>query len=89
MLPISIQLLTLETPGAVIPNPPGPVVAVITYAGDAPGLVSGLAQVNFQMPFPGYPALSFTGLPPLGPPFEAVLTMTIGAAAVSAYIWFE
>ena len=47
--------------------------ANITYAGSAPGLVSGASQVNFQIPqMPPYGA---------GPPYPAALVMDVGAAS--------
>jgi uncharacterized protein (TIGR03437 family) len=46
--------------------------ANITYAGSAPGLVSGAAQVNFQIPqMPPYGA---------GPPYPALIVLGAGAA---------
>jgi uncharacterized protein (TIGR03437 family) len=47
--------------------------ANITYAGSAPGLVSGAAQVNFEIP----------QMPPFGagPPYPAALVLDVGAAS--------
>jgi uncharacterized protein (TIGR03437 family) len=89
LLPITLQLATVQSPNLEVPGPtpPPPVSAQIRYAGNAPGLVSGVTQINFEMPDLSYPIWSET--PIIGPPYAAGVTMTVGGAATSAYVWFE
>lgn len=47
--------------------------ANVTYAGNAPGLVSGVTQVNFQIP----PMANFGA----GPPYQALMVLTAGTAS--------
>jgi uncharacterized protein (TIGR03437 family) len=47
--------------------------ANVTYAGNAPGLVSGVAQVNFQIP-----QMANFGA---GPPYQALMVLTAGTAS--------
>jgi uncharacterized protein (TIGR03437 family) len=60
-----------------------PVNANVTYAGNAPGLITGVAQVNFQMP----------DVNPVGTsPFFAFVNLYVGAtlnSGDSLAIWFE
>ena len=68
--------------------------ANITYAGSAPGIVSGAAQVNFQIP----------QMPPsgAGPPYQALIVLDVGATSTGTitsvegnvsgdapYLWFK
>jgi uncharacterized protein (TIGR03437 family) len=68
--------------------------ANVTYAGNAPGLVSGATQVNFQIP----------ELPPAGagPPYQALIVLEVGGASAGTvtlsdgniegdapFLWFE
>ncbi len=58
--------------------------AKVTYAGSAPGLVSGVTQVNFQMP-----SMNPIGA---GPPYNAMVILYAGGTLNSAggpVIWFE
>lgn len=77
VLPIMVQLMSA---GTASPS------ATVTYAGNAPGLVSGVTQVNFQVPSvnrvgagPSYPAwiVLYAGETPSGPVAEGPV------------IWFE
>jgi uncharacterized protein (TIGR03437 family) len=88
LLPITLQLATVQSPNPEIPGPTAPPVsAQILYAGNAPGLVSGVTQINFEMPELSSPLY---GNPPLmGPPYAAAVTMTVGGVDTSAYVWFE
>jgi uncharacterized protein (TIGR03437 family) len=63
--------------------------ASVTYAGNAPGLVSGVTQVNFQMP-----SVNLIGAgPPYRPPYDATVILYAGGTLNSAdngpVIWFE
>jgi uncharacterized protein (TIGR03437 family) len=49
-------------------------LADVTYAGNAPGLVSGVAQVNFQIP-----EVNLVGA---GPPYQVQITLSVGAASI-------
>jgi uncharacterized protein (TIGR03437 family) len=58
--------------------------ANVTYAGSAPGLVSGVTQVNFQMP-----SMNPVGA---GPPYNAMVVLYAGSTLNSVgrpVIWFE
>lgn len=58
--------------------------ANVTYAGNAPGLVSGVAQVNFQMP-----SVNPVGA---GPPYFATVVLSVGAASTGIggpNIWYQ
>ena len=74
LLPIKVELETVA-----------PANASVTYAGNAPGLVSGVVQVNFQVPYL---------VPPMGaigpaPPYPATMLLSVGGnAAGGALIWF-
>jgi len=74
VLPIMVQVYTAGV---------GP-YADVTYAGNAPGLVAGLTQVNFQMP----------SVPLVGPgaPYQAQIILYAGANSSSPAgpaIWFQ
>jgi hypothetical protein len=87
---ITLQAATVQSPNISFGAPPAPVNVQVLYAGNAPGLVSGVAQINFQMPDLPPPApfsTPFSG--PSGPPYAASLTITVGQASASVYIWFE
>jgi uncharacterized protein (TIGR03437 family) len=74
VLPIQVQVYTAGV---------GP-YANVTYAGNAPGLVSGVTQVNFQMP-----PVNLVGA---GPPYFAMIVLHAGGANTSMaapFIWFE
>jgi uncharacterized protein (TIGR03437 family) len=72
VLPITVQLS----------SSPGFVNASVTYAGNAPGLVSGVSQVNFQVP----PLTHFGA----GPYFAGIwLGAGSTQAETTAVIWFE
>jgi uncharacterized protein (TIGR03437 family) len=61
-----------------------PVNAKVTYAGNAPGLVSGVTQVNFQVP-----PLDRGGV---GPPYSADIALEAGSPFPNNFgpvIWFE
>jgi uncharacterized protein (TIGR03437 family) len=76
VLPITVQLQTIAAPSD----------AIVTYAGNAPGLISGLEQVNFQIPFL-VPPTTFTGV---GPPYQATVVLSVGGTtAGGAVIWFD
>lgn len=89
LLPIILQLATVQSPNLEIPGPtpPPPVSATVLYAGNAPGLVSGVTQINFELPVLPLPLPSET--PVFGPPYAATVTLTAGGVAISAYLWFE
>jgi uncharacterized protein (TIGR03437 family) len=74
VLPIKVQL-----------GIPGMPYAEVTYAGNAPGLVSGEAQVNFLIP-------SFTPVG-AGPPYAVVLALYAGTASSGGpegpVVWVE
>jgi uncharacterized protein (TIGR03437 family) len=55
--------------------------ANVTYAGNAPGLVSGATQVNFQIP----------QMPPVGagPPYQALIVLDVGATSSGAIVSFD
>ncbi len=62
--------------------------ANVTYAGNAPGLVSGVTQVNFQLPQLNEPGA--------GPPYQALVVLYVGGASsnpaesrADTNIWFE
>jgi uncharacterized protein (TIGR03437 family) len=58
--------------------------AKVTYAGNAPGLVSGVTQVNFQIP-----QVNLVGA---GPPYSVYVILYAGAASSGQYapsIWIE
>ena len=84
---ITLQAATVESEEMAFGGAPAPVNVAVLYAGNAPGLVSGVVQINFQMPdlAPPFPS----SIPVSGPPYAANLTMTVGGAAASTYIWFE
>jgi uncharacterized protein (TIGR03437 family) len=71
MLPITVQLnFTANAP--------------VTYAGNAPGLVSGAAQVNFQIP-----QVNLAGA---GPPYQVQIVLFAGATSSGAgepVIWIN
>ena len=74
VLPIMVQVSTAGI---------GP-YANVTYAGNAPGLVSGVTQVNFQMP-----SVNLVGA---APPYFAMIVLYAGGANTSMavpFIWFE
>jgi uncharacterized protein (TIGR03437 family) len=74
VLPIMVQVYTAGV---------GP-YANVTYAGNAPGLVSGLTQVNFQMP-----SVNLVGA---GPLYQAQIILYVGANSsnpAGPAIWFE
>jgi uncharacterized protein (TIGR03437 family) len=59
--------------------------AEVTYAGNAPGLVSGVAQVNFQVP-------SLAKISVAGPPYYASVGLYVGGTFSGdngPVIWFE
>ena len=77
VLPITVQLMSAGTS-----SPSG----TVTYAGNAPGLVSGTVQVNFQMP-------SVIRVGP-GPSYPAWIVLYAGETASGQFgegpvIWFE
>jgi uncharacterized protein (TIGR03437 family) len=74
LLPVAIHV---SSAGTMAPN------ATVTYAGNAPGLVSGLVQINFQMP-----PVARIGA---GPTYPAFITLSVGAAStdLGPMIWFE
>jgi uncharacterized protein (TIGR03437 family) len=55
--------------------------ANVTYAGDAPGLVSGVTQVNFQVP-------QMANYSP-GPPYQALMVLTAGTASSGMIVNYE
>jgi uncharacterized protein (TIGR03437 family) len=75
LLPIMVQVSTAGV---------GP-YANVTYAGNAPGLISGITQVNFQMPS------VFLAGP--GPTYQAMITLSVGSASTGSaqgpVIWFQ
>jgi uncharacterized protein (TIGR03437 family) len=82
---IALQAATVQNPNISFSLQTPPVT--VLYAGNAPGLVSGVTQINFELPdlpppIPGSSTIS-------GPPYAAVVTMTVGGIATSAYVWFE
>jgi uncharacterized protein (TIGR03437 family) len=50
LAPITLEVGTVQSPNIAFGVPPGPVNVAVLYAGNAPGLVSGVTQINFQMP---------------------------------------
>lgn len=86
LAPVTLQIQPPYSPGGFIKVPPSPENASVLYAGYAPGFVSGVAQINFELP--DLPA-PLSAIPLSGPPYTATVTMTVGGAAISAYIWFE
>jgi hypothetical protein len=78
-----IEYSAWATPSKPRRNPTGAVL----YAGNAPGLVSGVTQINFQMPDLAPPV--FSNPPVIGPPYAAGVTMTVSGSTMSAYVWFE
>ncbi len=87
LLPITLQLSTVQNPNISFGVPPPPVSVAALYAGNAPGLVSGVTQINFEMPALPPPLLTATPVP--GPPYAAYLTITSGGASVTGYLLFE
>lgn len=86
---IMLQAATVQSPNLPVPGPtpPPPVNVAVLYAGKAPELVSGVTQINFQLPDLPLPIASS---PPVsGPPYAATVTMTVDGIAAPAYIWFE
>ncbi len=77
LLPVTVQVQSVSNV----------VNATVTYAGNAPGLVSGVAQVNFQMP-------SVTPVGP-GPPYMTTVVLLVGATptdqdqGAEAGIWYD
>jgi uncharacterized protein (TIGR03437 family) len=69
LLPVTVQLQFLSN---IIGNTI--VSAPVTYAGNAPGLVSGIAQVNFEMP-------RVTPVGP-GPPFFLTVVLFVGGTPI-------
>ncbi len=55
--------------------------ANVTYAGNAPGLVSGVTQVNFQIP-----QMATFGA---GPPYQALMVLTAGTASSGMIVPYE
>jgi uncharacterized protein (TIGR03437 family) len=53
----------------------------VTYAGNAPGLISGVTQVNFQIP-----QMANFGA---GPPYQALMVLTVGTASSGMIINYE
>src|ERR1700735_1190941 len=83
--PFSLQAQTTENIGLSIS---WPIPAPIIYAGNSPGLVSGLAQVNFQVPqLSGL--FGLLGPLPYPPPYNATLTLSVSGATASTTFWFE
>jgi len=75
LLPVMVQLNLLS-------------YANVTYAGHAPGLVSGVTQVNFQLPQLNRPGA--------GAPYQALVVLYVGGAnsnpnesRADTNIWFE
>ena len=56
--------------------------ANVTYGGNAPGLVSGATQVNFQIP--QMPCTAGAG-----PPYGALIVLDVGAAASGTIVTFD
>lgn len=83
---IALQAATVQDPNFSFGIAPPPTDVPVLYAGNAPGLVSGVAQINFQLPDLSPP---FPTPPVSGPPYPATLTITVAGAATSAYIWFQ
>jgi uncharacterized protein (TIGR03437 family) len=82
LLPVTVQVQSLSNiVGNIIVSTP------ITYAGNAPGLVSGIVQVNFEMP-----RVTPTGS---GPPFFMTVVLSVGGTPISenvgesAQIWYD
>jgi uncharacterized protein (TIGR03437 family) len=74
LLPIMVQ---------VSPAGGGP-YANVTYVGNAPGLISGITQVNFQMP-----SVFLVGP---GPTYQAMITLSVGSASTGfggPVIWYQ
>jgi uncharacterized protein (TIGR03437 family) len=74
LLPIMVQ---------VSPAGGGP-YANVTYVGNAPGLISGITQVNFQMP-----SVILVGP---GPTYQAMITLSVGSASTGfggPVIWYQ
>jgi uncharacterized protein (TIGR03437 family) len=74
VLPIKVQVYTAG----------GGPYANVTYAGNAPGLVCGVTQVNFQMP-----SVPLVGA---GPPYQAQIILYVGTNSTDAaapVIWFQ
>ena len=84
--PISLQAQTTNNIG--LSNAPGPILAPIIYAGNSPGLVSGITQVNFQVPQLSGP-YGLLGPLPYPPPYNATLTLSVPGATASTTFWFE
>jgi uncharacterized protein (TIGR03437 family) len=85
VLPIEVRMQSVPS---VVVN------ATVTYAGNAPGLVSGVAQVNFEMPRLNPPVVGISGPPvPTGPPYSAGFELSVGATPnpphANTAIWFE
>jgi uncharacterized protein (TIGR03437 family) len=87
LLPITLQLATVQGTDTAFGSPPGLVNAAVLYAGNAPGLVSGATQINFQMPALSPPLLSTPSV--TGPPYAASVTMTVDGVSTSTEVWFE
>ncbi len=85
--PISLQ--AQNTNNITVSNAPGPIPAPIIYAGNAPGLVSGITQVNFQVPRLSGDYGLLGPLPVSPPPYNATLTLSISGATASTTFWFE
>ena len=72
LLPITVQLISAPPPVSIL------------YAGNAPGLVSGAVQINFQIP-------EFNKIG-LGPPYQVWIQLSVGTATSSNWapvIWCE
>jgi trimeric autotransporter adhesin len=74
LLPIIVQVISAG------PQPPN---ANVTYAGNAPGLVSGVTQVNFQIP-----QVNRVGA---GPVYQAFVVLSVGGASTNLgpQLWFQ
>jgi uncharacterized protein (TIGR03437 family) len=85
--PISLQ--AQNTNNIYVSNAPGPIPAPIIYAGNAPGLVSGITQVNFQVPQLSGDYGLLGPLPVSPPPYNATLKLSISGTTASTTFWFE
>jgi uncharacterized protein (TIGR03437 family) len=84
--PISLQAQTTNNIG--LSNAPGPIPADIIYAGSSPGFVSGVTQVNFQVPqLSGL--FGLLGPLPDPPPYNATIKLSSSGATASTTFWFE
>ena len=83
LLPITVQV----TAGNVMIEMPS-IDATISYIGNAPGLVAGIEQINFQVPA-NLSTQGFQGGMIFGQPLWAGVTLIVGGQQATTTLWYQ